>query len=72
MTMSLDWAAADSANVLGQGGAEDAEFVGERPPDVGLPAGAGLGRGPALLEVVAGRQELGQPVAQQLLFLAQS
>ena len=67
----FDWAAADSANLFGQGGAEDSEFVGERPPDLGLPAGTGLGRGTTLLEVVAGRQELRQPVAKQFLFLAQ-
>ena len=67
----FDWATADSAHLLRQGGAEDAELVGERPPDLRLPAGAGLGRGAALLQVVTGRQELGQPVAKQFLFLAQ-
>ena len=50
----FDWAAADSAHSLGQGGAEYSQLVGEGPPDVGLPAGTGFGRGPALLEVVTG------------------
>ena len=67
----FDWAATDSAHVLGQGGAEDAELLGEGTPDLRLPAGPGLGRGPALLEVVTGGQELRQPVAEQFLFLAQ-
>ena len=43
----LDGSAADAADVLGQCRAEDAQLVGEGPPDVGLPAGAGLGGGPA-------------------------
>jgi hypothetical protein len=30
-------ATADPADVLGQGAAEEAEFIGERAPDVGLP-----------------------------------
>src|SRR4051812_49898887 len=67
----FDWASADSAHVLGQGGAEYSELVGERPPDVRLPSGTGFGRGPALLEVVTGGQELRQAVTEQLLFLAQ-
>ena len=37
----------------------------------GCQPGAGLGRGAALLEVITGGQELGQPVAEQFLFLAQ-
>jgi hypothetical protein len=51
----LDGSAADPADVLRQRGAQNAEFVGETTPDVGLPARPGLGRGPALLEVVSGR-----------------
>ena len=52
----LDGPAADAADVFGQGGAEDAEFVGERAPDVGLPARSGLDGRPALLQVIAGRR----------------
>ena len=40
----FDWAAADSAYVLGQGRAKDAELLGERTPDLRLPACPGLGR----------------------------
>ncbi len=67
----FDWPAADSAHILGQGGAEYPELVCEGTPDLRLPSCPGLGRGPALLEVVAGGQKLGQPVPQQFLFLAQ-
>ena len=67
----LGWPAADSADVLRQRCAQDAKFVGEPTPDLGLPTGSGLGGGAALLQVVSGRQELRQPVAQQFLFLAQ-
>src|SRR5689334_14681392 len=67
----LDRAAADPADIFGQCGAEDAEFVREATPDVGLPTRSRLRRGATLLEVVSGRQELAQPVAQQFLFLAQ-
>ena len=59
----FDWATADSAHVFGQRGTQDAEFVGESAPDVGLPTGAGLGRSAALLEVVPSRQEPAEPVA---------
>ena len=41
-------ATADPADVLGQGGAEEAAFIGERAPDVGLPTRSRLGGPPAL------------------------
>jgi hypothetical protein len=41
-------ATADPADVLGQGAAEEAEFIGERAPDVGLPTRSRLGGRPAL------------------------
>ena len=67
----FDWAPADSAHILGQAGTQDAEFVGESSPDIRLPTCAALGGGAALLQVVPRRQEFGQPVAQQFLFVGQ-
>src|SRR5690349_15793621 len=67
----LDWPAADSAYLFRERSAEDAQFVGEPAPDVGLPSRAGLGGGTTLFEVVACRQELAEAVAQQFLFFAQ-
>ena len=49
----LHGTAAESAVLLGQGGAEDAEFVGETGPDLRLPALAGLDRGAAALQAVS-------------------
>ena len=71
MTMSSTGPPPIPPTSSGQGCTEDAELVGERTPDLRLPAGPGLGRGPALLEVVTGGQELRQSVTQQFLFLAQ-
>jgi hypothetical protein len=51
----FDWATADSAHLFGQRGTQDADFVGESAPDVGLPTGPGLGRGATLLEVISRR-----------------
>jgi len=59
----FDWATADSAHVFRQRGTQDAQVIGESPPDIGLPTGAGLGRSAALLEVVPSRQEPAEPVA---------
>jgi hypothetical protein len=67
----FDWATPDSAHFFGQRGAQDAKLVGETAPDVGLPTRPSPCGGSALLEVVSGRQELAQPVAQQFLFFAQ-
>jgi hypothetical protein len=41
----------------GQGGAEEAELIGERAPEIGLPTGSRLGGRPALLEDVARGEE---------------
>ena len=67
----FDWAPADSADRLRERGAEDAQLVGQSAPDIGLPARPELGRGAALLEVVAGGQKLAKAVAQELLFFVQ-
>lgn len=67
----LDRTATDSAGLLGQRRPQNAQLFGESTPDVGLPALAEFGRGPAGLQVVTARQELGEPVAQQFLFLGQ-
>ena len=67
----LGRSAAAAPDRLRQGGAQDAEFLGESAPDVGLPTGAGLGRSTALVEVVARGEELVEAVAQEGLFLAE-
>lgn len=67
----LDRSATDAAVLLRQRGAENAQFLGESPPDLRLPARTRLGGAAAGLEAVSGRQELGQSVAQKFLFVVE-
>ena len=64
--------AAQAALVLGERGAQDAEFVGEGLPDLRPPAGLGLQRRAALVEAVVVGQVAGDGVAQHRLFFGEA